>query len=144
MKKSLLLISLCALALSASAQNTALKVQSNGNIAIQTNRTASSPIAINGAGYSSNYIYCNAGGKNGIYLTTSGNNSGNIYGGQFYSSSASRAVGLFGETCVSDTCIGIMGSAYAPNNKAIGVSGHINFANCGTAIYGGVEDGYEG
>ena len=132
MKRSLLLISLCVLSLSASAQ---FKVQSNGNIAIRTNSTASSPIAINGAGNSSNYIYCNAGGRN---------NSGNIYGGQFYSSSASRAVGLFGETCVSDTCIGIMGTAYAPNNKAIGVSGHINFTNCGTAIYGGVEDGYEG
>ena len=141
MKRSLLLVSLCVLSLSASAQ---FKVQSNGNIAIRTNSTASSPIAINGAGYSSNYIFCNAGGKSGIYLRTSGNNSGNLYGGQFYSSNASRAVGLFGETCLGDTCIGIMGSAYAPNNKAIGVSGHINFTNCGTAIYGGVEDGYGG
>lgn len=142
--KKVFLISLCVLALSASAQNTALKVQSNGNIAIQTNSTAVSPIAINGAGYSSNYIFCNAGGKSGIYLRTSGNNSGNLYGGQFYSPNASRAVGLFGETCLSDTCIGIMGSAYAPNNKAIGVSGHINFTNCGAAIYGGVENNYGG
>ena len=141
MKKGLLSISLCVLSLSASAQ---FKVQSNGNIAIRTNSTASSPIAINSAGNSSNYIYCNAGGKNGIYLTTSGNNSGITYGGQFISSHASRAVGLYGETCLGDTCIGIMGSAYAPNNKAIGVSGHINFTNCGAAIYGGVEDGYEG
>ena len=144
MKKSLLLISLCVLALSASAQNTALKVQSNGNIAIHTNSTASSPIAINGVGNSSNYIYCNAGGKSGIYLITSGNNSGNTYGGRFMSSHASRAVGLYGESCLGDTCIAIMGSAYAPNNKAIGVSGHINFTNCGAAIYGSVEDGYEG
>ncbi|MBP5714934.1 MAG: T9SS type A sorting domain-containing protein [Prevotella sp.] len=142
--KKVFLISLCVLALSASAQNTALKVQSNGKIAIQTNSTALSPIAINCAGNSSNYIYCNASGKSGMYLTTSGNNSGNIYGGQFHSSNASRAVGLLGETCLGDTCIGIMGSAYAPNNKAIGVSGHINFTNYGAAIYGGVEDGYEG
>ena len=53
MKKAALLISLCVLTLSASAQNTALKVQSDGNIAIQTNSTALSPISINSAGSSS-------------------------------------------------------------------------------------------
>ena len=123
--------------LSTSAQNTALKVQSNGNIAIQTNSTASSPIAINSAGNTSNYIYCNAAGKNGVYLATSGNTSGDIYGGQFYTSSASRAVGLLGNASSSNTCIGLVGNAYS-GGKTIGVYGNFSstYSSSGAAIYG--------
>ena len=47
MKKSFILMSFCALAVSASAQ---FKVLSNGKIAIQTTSTAQSPISINSAG----------------------------------------------------------------------------------------------
>ena len=72
MKKLVFSISLCALALSASAQ---FKVQSNGNIAVQTISTAASPISINSAGSSSYYVYCNTGGINGISLTATGNNN---------------------------------------------------------------------
>lgn len=142
MKKSLLSISLCVLALSASAQNTALKVQSNGNIAIQTNNTALSPISINCPGDSTYYMYCNAGGKKGMYLTTYGNNSGNIYGGQFSSSSASRAVGLYGWGSSSETCIGVMGTA-GSTTKAIGVYGsYSSYINSGAAIYGTTHGDY--
>lgn len=139
MKKSLLLISLCVLSLSVSAQ---FKVQSNGNIAIQTNSTAASPIAINSGGSSSNYIYCNAGGKNGMYLTTSGNNSGNIiYGGQFSSTNASRATGLHGWANSATTCIGVMGTS-GSGTKTIGVYGHFSssYSNSGAAIYGTTWD----
>jgi len=140
MKKSLLSISLCVLALSASAQNTALKVQSNGNIAIQTNNTALSPISINCPGDSTYYMYCNAGGKNGMYLTTYGNNSGNIYGGQFSSVNASRAVGLYGWASSATTCIGVMGTS-GSGTKTIGVYGKYNsYSNSGAAIYGTTWD----
>ena len=127
MKRSLLLISLCALALSASAQNTALKVQSNGKIAIQTNSTALSPIAINCAGDSTYYMYCNTIGKNGFYLRASRNGPGINYG-------------IRGHAETATTSIGVKGSAGSAT-KAIGVLGDISNSTYGAGVYGAVNDG---
>ena len=130
MKKTLFIIVLCALARSASAQNTALKVQSNGNIAIHTDSTAVSPIAINCAGNSTYYMYCNSVGKNGLYLTAKG--SGYQSGNNF---------GLTGHAENSNISIGVMGDA-AITNRAIGVMGIIDNCNRGAAIYGTIYSGY--
>ena len=127
MKKAFL-ISLCVLALSASAQNTALKVQSNGNIAIQTNDSILlSPIAIKGPGKNGYYMYCNAGGKNGFYLKTTGNNYG-------------TNIGFWGHAEIANTSIGVKGSAGSAT-KAIGLLGDISNSTYGAAIYGAVNDG---
>ena len=157
--KKVFLISLCALALSASAQNTALKVQSNGKIAIQTNSTALSPISINAAGNSSNYIYCKTLEKNGMYVYADGDEeSNNLYGGQFFSTSAGfgtglngtadscdyRAIGLSGYARNSAGSFGVMGYAYN-GEKSIGVLGSFHSSNnsdaC-AAIYGTVSGDY--
>ena len=154
MKKSLLLISLCVLALSTSAQNTAFKVQSNGNIAIQTNSTAQSPISINAAGNSSNYIYCKTLEKNGMYVYADGDEeSTQLYGGQFFANYSSvygtglsgradysdyRALGLSGYAGHSDECFGVLGHAY-DGSTSIGVYGSFNPYNSShacAAIYG--------
>ena len=137
MKKGLLSISLCVLSLSASAQ---FKVQSDGKIAIQTTSTPLSPIAINSAGNSSNYIYCNAGGKSGMYLTTSGNNSGSINGGYFSASNANTAVGMRCYANNSPTCVGVLGSS-TYGNKPIGVVGCVNqsYTQIGAGVYGSVH-----
>ena len=135
MKKTVILISLCALALSASAQ---FKVQSDGKIAINTTSTASSPISINGAGNSSKYIYCNTNGNNGIYLTSTGNNNTtSIYGGHFYISTTTQsAVGLRGEARNSSSCIGVMGHAEY-GAKTIGLLGNTNsYGDAGAGVYG--------
>ncbi len=127
MKKAFL-ISLCVLALSASAQNTALKVQSDGKIAIQTNDSILlSPIAINGPGKNGYYMYCNAGGKNGFYLKTTGNNYG-------------TNIGFWGHAEIANTSIGVKGSAGSAT-KAIGLLGDISNSTYGAAIYGAVNDG---
>ena len=127
MKKSLLLISLCVVALSANAQNTAFKVQSNGKIAIQTNNTALSPISINCTGDSTCYMYCLANGKNGLYLRASATGPGINYG-------------LRGHAEYATTSIGVKGSAGSAT-KAIGILGEISNSTYGAAIYGAVNDG---
>ena len=133
MKKSLLLISLCVLALSASAQ---FKVQSDGKIAIQTTSTALSPISINGTGNSSTYISCNVTGKSGINLDVYGNNvSATIYGGLFNSNYANRVVGLRGNASCSGNCFGVMGHA-SGGNKLIGLWGNADTVS--TTICAGV------
>lgn len=139
MKKTVLLIGLCVLSLSASAQNTALKVQSDGKIAIHSNNMAVSPIAINSAGNSTNYMYCNAGGLNGMYLTTSGNSSGYIKGGTFITSYANTAVGLSGNANNSATCVGLLGYSTMGSNS-IGVLGAISqgYTSYGAGVYGTV------
>ena len=154
MRKALLLIGFCALAISASAQNTALKVQSNGNIAIQTNSTAQSPISINDAGNSSYYIYCKTLEKNGMYVYADGDEeSTQLYGGQFFANYSSaygtglsgradysdyRALGLSGYAGHSDECFGVLGHAY-DGSTSIGVYGSFNPYNSShacAAIYG--------
>ena len=132
MKKSLLSISLCVLALSASAQNTALKVQSNGKIAIQTNSTALSPISINCTGDSTYYMYCLANGKNGLYLRASATGPG-INSGINY--------GLRGHAEYATTSIGVKGSAGSAT-KAIGLLGEISNSTYGAAVYGSINDGF--
>ena len=129
MEKSLLLISLCVLALSTSAQNTAFKVQSNGNIAIQTNSTAVSPIAINGAGNSSYYIYCNVIGKSGLYLQSTGNNNSGL------------KWGVRGHAETADCSIGVMGDAGSAV-KAIGVVGSVGNLSYGAGVYGTTNSDY--
>ena len=139
MKKAVLLISLCVLALLSSAQNTALKVQSNGNIAIQTNSTAISPIAINSAGNSSYYLSCDSiSGKNGMYLWTYGNDAGTLNGGVFKSSMAYHAVGLRGFSEFGNTCIGVMGSGNMAGTT-MGVWGSVNNGYTSAAIYGTIH-----
>ena len=130
MKKRVLLIILCVVALSASAQNTALKVQSNGNIGIQTNSTAQSPIAINSAGSSSYYMYCNAGGKNGFYLQAMGNGS-----------DSGTNLGFRGHAENATVSVGVMGDA-GSTSKAIGIMGSIGNTSTGAGIYGTIYGGY--
>ena len=136
MKKVLFLINLCALALSASAQ---FKVQSDGNIAIQTTSTAQSPISINCAGNSSTYINCNTTGKDGINLIANGNyNVTTLYGGQFSSIYGNQTlVGLRGYAGYGPTCIGVMGSA-AMGTKSIGLWGNVSseVSTMGAGVYG--------
>ena len=134
MKKSVLLISFCTLALSASAQ---FKVQSDGKIAIQTTSTALSPIAINTAGSSSYYMSCNTGGKSGISLTAQGDNSGPIYGCYYSASNASTAIGMYSSAYYGTTCIGMLGSSVM-GSKTIGVLGSTNqsYTSLGAGVYG--------
>ena len=141
MKKSLLLICLCVLALSANAQNTALKVQSNGNIAIQTNSTAVSPISINGPGRDNYYMSCYTDGMRGLYFSASDGPS-IMYGSLFsIDNDGARNVGVRAFVRNAATNIGVSGSS-GDGDKAIGVSGTIgsyNYDNdCGTGIYGSV------
>ena len=132
MKKSLLLISLCVVALSANAQNTAFKVQSNGKIAIQTNNTALSPISINCTGDSTYYMYCLANGKNGLYLRASATGPGINSG---------INSGLRGHAEYATTSIGVKGSAGSAT-KAIGILGEISNSTYGAAVYGSIDDGF--
>ena len=143
MKKSFILISFCVLAFSASAQ---FKVQSNGNIAIQTTSTAQSPISINSAGSNSTYIYCNTNGKNGISLNAIGNsNMSSITGGSFSSVSATKSIGLQGSATNGTTNIGVKGNALN-GTKVIGLLGYIKTNNStpnpttGAGIYASIED----
>ena len=139
MRKIVFTIILCALALSASAQNTALKVQSNGNIAIQTNSTALSPIAINSAGSSSYYMYCNTGVKSGLYLKAIGNGSDDLYGGLFYvkSDQGPKNIGFRGRAEDGVNNIGVMGCSNS-GTKTIGLLGSIGgtLNGYGAGVYG--------
>lgn len=139
MKKLVITISLCALALSASAQ---FRVQSNNNIAIQTENTAASPISINSAGVSSYYVYCNTGGINGISLTATGSNSNpSIYGGIFTTTASAMAIGLRGNANNSPTSIGVMG--YGNNGaKSIGLLGNTSNSSTGAGVYGTIYGDY--
>ena len=140
MKKTLFIIVLCTLAFSASAQNTAFKVQSDGNIAIQTNNTAVSPISINTAGNSSYYMSCSTGGKSGISLSAQGDNSGEIRGGYFSVSGAGTAVGMSCYAGNSTTCVGVSGHSVM-GGKTIGVVGSTNqgYTQIGAGVYGTVH-----
>ena len=135
MKKELVFIGFCALALSASAQ---FKVQSDNNIAIRTTSTAISPISINGAGNSSYFISCeNISGKSGITLSATGNStSPSIYGGLFTCSASAQAIGLRGNAGTAATSIGVMGSSTS-GSKRIGILGSISSnTSVGAGVYG--------
>lgn len=123
MKKAFL-ISLCVLALSASAQNTALKVQSDGKIAIQTNSTVVSPITINGAGVQDYYMYCNSGEKSGLYIRATGKGYGTNFGCKSHAENADLSIGVIGDA----------GSASTVNS--IGILGCIGNTDTGAGIYG--------
>ncbi|MBO4719362.1 MAG: T9SS type A sorting domain-containing protein [Prevotella sp.] len=137
MRKNLLLISLCVIALSASAQ---FKVQSNGNIAIHTNSTAVSPIAINGAGSSSYYMYCNVGEKKGFYLTASGTGSGTNWGIMSHAGGADVSAGVIGEAGSTVKAIGLVGSV-GNFGYGAGVYGTI-YSDMGSALTSGKYAGF--
>lgn len=137
MKKSFLLISFCALAVSASAQ---FKVLSNGNVSIQNTSTSRS-ISFNGAGSGSYYVSCNSNGKSGISLTAVGTgNMSSIYGGDFFSVGTSNAIGLRGSSTYATTNIGVMGETQY-GTKSIGILGTINesMTTTGAGVYGSVK-----
>lgn len=137
MRKSILIISLCALSLSVSSQDTAFKVQSDGNIAIHTNYTALAPISIHGPGNPSYYISCNnTVGRNGISITAVGmGNTNASYGGLFQGAQNNTAVGLRGLAEYGITCVGVMGHSNW-GQKSIGVWGSTANSTAGAAIYG--------
>ena len=116
MKRSIIIISLCTLALSASAQ---FKVLSSGT----------------------SYIYSNANGNNGMYLTTTGSSSvTSLYGGKFNASSASTNIGVIGNGNSGTKSIGLLGSTYNGTVGA-GVYGTI-YADTGGALTTGVYAGF--
>lgn len=111
MKRSIIIISLCALALSASAQ---FKVLSSGT----------------------KYISCETSGKNGMYLKALGSSSNsNIYGGQFNASASNQAIGLRGNANNSYTCIGVYGDA-SSGTRTIGLLGSTYNGTVGAGVYG--------
>ena len=116
MRRSIIIFSLCALALSASAQ---FKVQSTGTY----------------------YITCDTGGRSGINLTAqeSIGSSSTLYGGVFNAIASTKAVGLQGYATIATTSIGVLGSANY-GTKSIGVLGSIPQSNVttGAAVYGTV------
>ena len=113
MKRSIIIISLCALALSASAQ---FKVLSSGT----------------------KYISCETSGKNGMYLKALGSSSNsNIYGGQFNASASNQAIGLRGNANNSYTCIGVYGDA-SSGTRTIGLLGSTYNGTVGAGVYGTV------
>ena len=137
MKRGVLIISFCALALSASAQ---FKVLSNGNVSIQNTSTSRS-ISFNGAGSGSDYIICNSNGKNGISLAAVGTgNMSSIYGGNLVSVGTSNAIGLRGSSTYATTNIGVMGETQY-GTKSIGILGTINesMTTTGAGVYGSVK-----
>lgn len=116
MKRSIIIINLCALALSASAQ---FKVLSSGN----------------------SYITCDTNGKNGISLTalSNSNSPSTLCGGAFTAVGTTQAIGVRGIANSGTTSIGIYGTA-SYGTKSIGVLGGIAQSNVttGAAIYGTV------
>ena len=116
MKRSIIIISLCTLAFSASAQ---FKVLSSGTY----------------------YVTCDTGGRSGINLTSqeSSGSSSTLYGGVFNAIASTKAVGLQGYGTGATTSIGLLGSANY-GTKSIGVLGSIPQSNVttGAAVYGTV------
>jgi hypothetical protein len=117
MKRSIIIISLCALALSASAQ---FKVQSSGTY----------------------FVSCNTGGKSGITVSAiSNNNNSTVTGGQFTAVASTKAVGIQGIGNSATTSIGVLGTASSDSGtKSIGILGGIyqSIISTGAAVYGTV------
>ena len=113
MRRSIIIISLCTLVLSASAQ---FKVLSSGNT----------------------YITCDTNGKNGINLSAINYSSGStITGGLFTVVASTKAIGLQGNANTATTNAGVCGTA-SYGTKSIGVLGSIPQSNVstGAAVYG--------
>lgn len=117
MKRSITIISLCTLALSASAQ---FKVQSSGTY----------------------FVSCNTGGKSGITVSAiSNNNNSTVTGGQFTAVASTKAVGIQGIGNSATTSIGVLGTASSDSGtKSIGILGGIyqSIISTGAAVYGTV------
>ena len=126
MKKVVVLIGLCALTLSASAQ---FKVHGDDN--------------------SSYYITCNVANpnnsfnsKSGFSLTTTGGGPGTIYGGDFsVSYNGPTNIGFRGHATYGGTCMGIVGSSGAAS-KTIGLYGTIGSTSLGAGVYGTIYSGW--
>lgn len=111
MKRSIIIFSLCTLALSANAQ---FMIHSSGT----------------------KYISCETSGKNGMYLKALGSsNNSNIYGGQFNASASNQAIGLRGIANNSYTCIGVYGDANT-GTRTIGILGSTYYGTVGAGVYG--------
>lgn len=116
MKRSIIIFSLCALALSANAQ---FKVQSSGT----------------------SYIYGNANGNNGMYITTTGSSSvTSLYSGKFNASSASTNIGVIGNGNSGTKSIGVLGNI-SGSTKGAGVYGTI-YSDMGAALTTGLYAGF--
>lgn len=117
MKRSIIIINLCTLALSASAQ---FKVQSSGTY----------------------FVSCNTGGKSGITVSAiSNNNNSTVTGGQFTAVASTKAVGIQGIGNSATTSIGVLGTASSDSGtKSIGILGGIyqSIISTGAAVYGTV------
>ena len=116
MKRSIIIISLCALALSANAQ---FRVLSSGN----------------------NYISCDTGGKSGINLSAVSNSSSpsTLYGGLYTVVGTSQAVGVQGNAVSGTTSIGVQGTV-STATKGLGIVGRFSQSGIttGAAVYGTV------
>lgn len=116
MKRTILAISLCALAISASAQ---FRVLSSGN----------------------NYISCDTGGKSGINLSAVSNSSSpsTLYGGLYTAVGTSQAVGVQGNAVSGTTSIGVLGTV-STATKGLGIVGRFSQSGIttGAAVYGTV------
>jgi hypothetical protein len=113
MKRSIIIINLCTLALSASAQ---FKILSSGNT----------------------YITCDTGGKSGMDLSaTNYNSNSTVTGGKFTVVATTKAIGLQGNAISATTNAGVYGTA-SYGTKSIGVLGSIPQSNVstGAAVYG--------
>lgn len=116
MKRSIIIISLCALAISASAQ---FRVLCSGN----------------------NYISCDTGGKSGINLSAVSNSSSpsTLYGGLYTAVGTSQAVGVQGNAVSGTTSIGVLGTV-STATKGLGIVGRFSQSGIttGAAVYGTV------
>lgn len=115
MKRTILAISLCALAISASAQ---FRVLSSGN----------------------NYISCDTGGKSGINLSAVSNSSSStLYGGLYTAVGTSQAIGVHGNAVSGTTSIGVLGTV-STATKGLGIVGRFSQSGIttGAAVYGTV------
>ena len=117
MKRSIIIISICLFAVSASAQ---FKVQSSGTY----------------------FVSCNTGGKSGITVSAiSNNNNSTVTGGQFTAVASTKAVGIQGIGNSATTSIGVLGTASSDSGtKSIGILGGIyqSIISTGAAVYGTV------
>ena len=111
MKRNIIIISLCTLALSANAQ---FMIHSSGTY----------------------YVTCNTSGKSGMTLSAVGSNSlTTAYGGSFNSTAPTMSIGLKGSASTTSFSIGVMGNGEAAT-KGIGLYGNIYYVGTGAAVYG--------
>ena len=116
MKKTLFIIALCALAISASAQ-----------------------FKVHGDDSSTYYVTCNVNSNSdktgGISLTKTGSGSGSVSGGSFFANNGYSNIGLRGDGITGYNCTGVLGSA-GSGSRSIGVLGTIAYTSIGAGVYG--------